>query len=460
LDIDAVRAALHGRYLVEQELGRGATGTVYLARSVEAQAQVAIKVLRSHSSAPEVRARLVQEAQSQSRISHPNILQVFEYDQVGEIAYLVMPFVKGQSLEAVLTSGALSIRAALAVGIAVASALECAHRAGLIHRDIKPSNVLLPGRDYHAALLTDFGLQGALDTETQSTRAGQIFGTPRYMAPEQVQGLPQSPVTDVFGLGVLLYRMIYGKDLYSGELPRVLHSILHEAVVLPETPAVGQALGDLIRRCLAKHPYERPQSAAEVLAVLRQVESQQAVALTSARPGSSRWFIVAIGGLGLLAFLVGGAVLGGRGWQFILQSVFGVGLVAGGLFLGVGVKRWLRRQKPAIGDEATRVLFGMRTRADLTQSLAIEVDQLMERCKGIDERFLGASIAIMIDEFREAQGFEDRHRALVTCVDFLEKLMVRLSPWYVRYEKLIAAIVALLGIVPGAITILRAFAAR
>ena len=132
----------------------------------------------------------------------------------------------------------------------------------------------------------------------------------------------------------------------------------------------------------------------------------------------------------------------------------GVALTIGGVLLGLGVRHWLHAQRVALSEEASRLLSGTRNRAALTMSLAIEVDQLMLRCRTVDERFLGASLALMIDEFQQADGFDDRHRALAASVEFLEKLMNRLSPWYVRYEKLIAAVVALLGIVPGVYQIL------
>ena len=138
-----------------------------------------------------------------------------------------------------------------------------------------------------------------------------------------------------------------------------------------------------------------------------------------------------------------------RGASTLAPMAIGGGLTAAGILLGLAVRHWLQQQRVALSEEAGRLLSGTRSRDVLTRSLAIEVDQLMLRCRTVDERFLGASLAIMIDEFQQAQGFDDRHRALAASVDFLEKLMDRLSPWYVRYEKLIAAAVALLGVVPG-----------
>jgi hypothetical protein len=142
--------------------------------------------------------------------------------------------------------------------------------------------------------------------------------------------------------------------------------------------------------------------------------------------------------------------------QRIAESTLGVGLMLAGIVVGTGVRQWLQTRKVMLADETSRLLDGTRNRAALTQSLAIEVDQLLTRCRTVDERFLGASIAIMIDEYQQAQGFDDRHRALAASVDFLEKLMKRLSPWYIRYEKLIAAI-ALLGIIPGVFKIVATF---
>jgi hypothetical protein len=114
---------------------------------------------------------------------------------------------------------------------------------------------------------------------------------------------------------------------------------------------------------------------------------------------------------------------------------------------------WLRKLQGNVRDAAGQILFGLKARTDLSQTLAIEVDELISKCRAIDERILGRTVALMIDEYRSASSFVDRRSALVTAVEFLEKLTARLSPWYIKYEKLIVALVSLLGLISGAVKI-------
>ncbi len=206
------------RYSIERQIGRGATGAVYLAR--DTLRTVAIKVLAADFGTTDstMRSRFQAEARTLASLQHPNILPVLDIGDVDGVLYFVMPFVDGESLaDRLRRSGPLPVSTALDIAIAVASALEYAHGQGIVHRDIKPANVLIPGGDDSAAQLSDFGLQGRLLQESNLTRAGQIFGTPKYMAPEQVMGVAQSPAVDVFGLGVLLYEMLYGTTPWKAE---------------------------------------------------------------------------------------------------------------------------------------------------------------------------------------------------------------------------------------------------
>ena len=353
------------------------------------------------------------EAQTLQSLNHPNLVPILESGRVGTVAYYAMPFVSDESLETILQRGPLSAPAALAVGIAVASALECIHGRGIIHRDIKPSNVLVPGGNYRAAKLTDFGLQGMLDPEIGETSGFEIFGTPLYMAPEQLRAEPNSAATDTYGLGALLYRMIYGTTPFSGDTDRVFRGILHGEVACPAIRASTRGSGRV--------------------AFTPRLQSSSSSPSSSARSYSSA---------------------GGRSSP---RRQSGVGLVIGGVLLGMWVRHWIHRPNVALGSRADQVLGDMRTRDTLTQSIQVEVGELLKRCRTVDQRVLGMSVAIMIDEYQEAQDFDDRHRALEASVAFLEKLMTRLSPWYVRYEKLIATLVALLGIVPGLVKIAQTF---
>jgi hypothetical protein len=249
-----------------------------------------------------------------------------------------------------------------------------------------------------------------------------------------------------------------------------MHRIVNEPVTFPPTPPISDGLRRFLSACLDKDAARRPVSPREDLERLKRQTEPPTTQLprpseaggdtttidlpVAPAPGPVRatsdrtpHAVILVVGLGAL---VGSLMLVMvRGASPIAQVVIGGGLTAAGVLLGLAVRHWLQLHRVALSEEAGRILSGTRSRDALTRSLAIEVDQLMLQCRTVDERFLGASLAIMIDEFQKAEGFDDRHRALAASVDFLEKLMNRLSPWYVRYEKLIAAAVALLGVVPG-----------
>jgi serine/threonine-protein kinase len=449
-------------------------GEVYRAEDAELGRTVAIKLLGADLGkiGSTVRERFHAEARTLATLDHQNILPVLAIGEDDGLPYFVMPFVDGESLaDRLRRVGSLPVDEALDIAIAVASALEHAHQRSIVHRDIKPGNVLIPRGDEAATQLTDFGLQGQLLDESNLTRAGQIFGTPKYMAPEQVLGKAQSTAVDVFGLGVLLYEMLYGTTPWTAEAwPELMYKIVSEPVTFPATPPISDGLRRFLTTCLDKDPSRRPVSPLRDLQRLRrqadppsgawrpptvasgdttliEVPMGPAPDAISAQRDRSPYAVMLIIGV---AALVGSLMLVTvRGTSTLMPMAIGGALTVAGILLGLAVRHWLQQQRVALSEEAGRLLSGTRSRDVLTRSLAIEVDQLMLRCRTVDERFLGASLAIMIDEFQQAQGFDDRHRALAASVDFLEKLMNRLSPWYVRYEKLIAALVALLGVVPG-----------
>jgi hypothetical protein len=297
------------------------------------------------------------------------------------------------------------------------------------------------------------------------------------MSPEQIRGEPQSPKTDIFGVGVLLYEMLYGAVPHrTDSLPELMHRRLHEPVTFPVDPPISDELRNLIAACLERDASRRPGTVTGQLRSVRRRNfappAPAAIAVATPHPGSQgepplarssaaprvgrlsrrspdrNWIAVFAGAAMVVVFATAVVTIFGDSPRFA-QFAIGLGLVGCGAGASLAVLHWLRRRRATLGDEAAQILTGSRTRAALTQSLAIQVDHLMLRCRTVDERFLGASIALMIDEFQQAKAFDDRQRALVASVEFLEKLTSRLSPWYVRYEKLIAAVVALLGIVPG-----------
>src|SRR5882672_2949435 len=213
---------LDGRYRIEAELGSGGAGTVYRALHLERQTKVAVKVLRPElASSVELRHRFAREARALTALSHPNIVSVVDSGVASDTAFLVMELLEGETLSARLKRGALSVTAALVIMRQLLSALGFVHEQKLVHRDVKPANIFLQaegdGRD--RVRLLDFGLAKFLAPEALGpslTRAGQVFGTPSYMAPEQIAGQQADPRTDVYAAGIVLFEMLAGRVPFQG----------------------------------------------------------------------------------------------------------------------------------------------------------------------------------------------------------------------------------------------------
>jgi eukaryotic-like serine/threonine-protein kinase len=315
-----------GVYEILSLLGRGGMGEVYRARDTKLGREVAIKVLpEGVVPSSERAARLEGEARALASLNHPHIATLYGFDREGDTAFLVMEMVEGERLEERLEREPLPLAEALVLGSQIAEALERAHRQGIVHRDLKPGNVMLT-RD--GAKLLDFGIAKHFARTAQPddraptlpaplTDEGVVVGTPRYMAPEQVQGKEVDARTDIFALGAVLYEMITGRPAFAGEnRASLVASILRSepppmevASGTGERPASTSALRRLewaIRRCLAKDPEERWQSAHDVFLELErakaELEEDAPVAESARRPGWSRvlpWTLGAIAAAGL-----------------------------------------------------------------------------------------------------------------------------------------------------------------
>lgn len=274
-----------GHFTLLEPLGRGGMGEVYKARDERLGRIVAIKTLRRDAGLDAtLRSRLLGEARAASALNHPNIVTVFEVGQDAQtgVDYIAMEHVDGEPLSALLARGEHGVGLALRVGLPLASALAAAHAAGIVHRDLKPANVML-GADGTVKLL-DFGLakqarpRPAADDPTQPpplTGEGFFVGTPAYMAPEQFEGRKVDARTDVFAFGLLLHELASGKRAFQGDSdPALLASILRDppTALTTANPQAPAALGGLVADCLQKDPARRPDSAAEVLARLREIE--------------------------------------------------------------------------------------------------------------------------------------------------------------------------------------------
>ncbi|MFH9175057.1 serine/threonine-protein kinase [Streptomyces albogriseolus] len=262
------------RYTAHQILGRGSAGTVWLGEGPEGP--VAIKLLREDlSSDQELVGRFVQERTALLGLEHPHVVSVRDLVVDGNDLALVMDLVRGTDLRTRLDrERRLAPEAAVAIAADVADGLAAAHAAGVVHRDVKPENVLLdmqgplgPGGS-HRALLTDFGVAKLIDTPRR-TRASKIIGTPDYLAPEIVEGLPPRAAVDIYALATVLYELLAGFTPFGGGHPgAVLRRHVTERVV--PLPGIPDELWQLLVQCLAKAPASRLR-ASELAARLREL---------------------------------------------------------------------------------------------------------------------------------------------------------------------------------------------
>jgi hypothetical protein len=279
-----------GQYRVVRELGRGGMGVVYEALDERLERSVALKVLSpelSHDSG--FRARFLREARVAAAINHPNIVTVHELGETEGKLFIAMALVHGRSLRALLQNGPLSLGEALRLGEQIAGALSAAHAAGVVHRDLKPENVIVT--ESGEVRLLDFGIAKALvqtplpvDAEARTeahaaTHAGQVLGTPGYMAPEQALGAEVDARVDVFAFGVLLYEMIAGRPAFGGLPSERLAAVLRDEPPALPASGVGPELGSLLARCLAKSPEQRFADGRALLAAVASARGSSAAAV-------------------------------------------------------------------------------------------------------------------------------------------------------------------------------------
>ena len=293
-----VSGAALGPYRIEEILGIGGMGEVFRATDTRLNRAVAIKVLPTGAALdPGHRARFAREARAVAALMHPHICTLFDVGRHGEVDFLVMEYLEGETLAARLKDGRVPLDEALGYAIEIGSALDHAHLHGIVHRDLKPANVMLTAR---GATLLDFGLAkfraaeggvqepgvtvalfapGAITAaagtdEGHATRTGALLGTLRYMAPEQFEGGDADARSDVFSFGALLFEMLTGKYAFDGRDV----SAVRTAILCSEPPAVSSveplvpcALDTIVQRCLSANPDDRWQTAADVVRELQHV---------------------------------------------------------------------------------------------------------------------------------------------------------------------------------------------
>ena len=251
-----------GRYEITGVLGRGAMGDVYAALDPTIQRRVAIKTLDKRMSDPTFVARFLSEARAIGRLAHPNIVQVYDAAEQDDLAYMVIELVEGSSLQDRLQQQPeLPPDDAVSITIELLEALGYAHARGVVHRDVKPSNVMLT--ETGTVKLTDFGVAW-VDDAVNRTSAGTVIGTPTFMSPEQVRGEIVSAASDQFAVGLLLYRMLTGRNAFGGDsVTAVALAILHAQPPAPSTLVEGLSprFDDVVLRALQKDPARRHASA-------------------------------------------------------------------------------------------------------------------------------------------------------------------------------------------------------
>jgi eukaryotic-like serine/threonine-protein kinase len=283
---------IDGRFMLQSVLGRGGMGIVYRAHQASLERSVALKVMSTREEDPareaEFQRRFFLEASTAAKLKHPNTITVFDYgsaDIDGERLYFIaMELLDGVTLSRVLQKGPLPPQRAVNIALQICRSLREAHAAGVVHRDLKPGNIMLVKQDADATddvdgdfvKVLDFGLAKSRSHAAQQpvdsmTKAGTFMGSPRYVAPEQIEGQIVDARADIYSFGCLFYRMLTGRVPFDGEQAiDILMKHIHDPVPALNNGDVPQVLDDLVMRCLEKKQKNRPLSMDEVIQVLKQ----------------------------------------------------------------------------------------------------------------------------------------------------------------------------------------------
>jgi serine/threonine-protein kinase len=298
---------LAARYRIEQPLGQGGMASVYLARDEELDRPVALKILADNLAGDATfRDRFEREARLAARLSHPNVVRVFDVGESEGRPFIVMEYVEGDTVaDELARHGALPPARAVDLALQICSGLEAAHASGLVHRDVKPRNLLL--RPDGVLKIADFGIARAAES-TRLTEIGTILGTAAYLAPEQAEGLEATPAADLYSVGAVLYELLTGRVPYAATS---LVELLAKQQAGPPAPIGGvpASLELAVVRCLDPDPAERPPSAAALAAELATAQAPT-VPLERGAPGPPalhvgsqrrRWGVLVLLALALVA---------------------------------------------------------------------------------------------------------------------------------------------------------------
>jgi len=314
-----------GRYRIERTLGYGGMAVVYLAHDEELRRLVAIKVLAEQLSGdPEFRKRFLQESRLASRLSHPNVVQVYDAGEADGRPYIVMEYVEGDTLA---ERGKLAYEDAVPLALQACAGLQHAHTAGLVHRDVKPANLLV--REDDVLKIADFGIARAAEL-TRLTQHGTVLGTAAYLAPEQAQGEEVTAAADLYSLGAVLYEVLTGRPPYEFDSLPELVALQASGVITPVRdlePSVPEPVEAAVMHALARDPSFRPASATALgheLEAATELPTEPLVAtaisdplrgrIHQSLPGRSAWLWIAVAATAALVAVVLGLIsLGGDG---------------------------------------------------------------------------------------------------------------------------------------------------
>lgn len=274
-----------GKYEIRRELGRGAMGIVYEGFDPYIERIVALKTVQKsiidNTELEEAFSRFRREAQAAGRLTHPNIVSVYEYGEDNDIAFIAMEFVTGKELKSFFDRGEkFSIKDSVNIMSQLLQALDYSHSHNVVHRDIKPANIVINGDSQ--VKVVDFGI--ARIESSELTQAGTVLGTPTYMSPEQFMGVGVDGRSDLYSAGVILYQFLTGERPFTGNITTIMHKVMNQAPVPPHTinPDVPKALEDVALKAMAKKPEERFQTAAEFIKALNLAVGSGAAAPSTA----------------------------------------------------------------------------------------------------------------------------------------------------------------------------------
>lgn len=312
------------RYRVQRLIGTGGMADVYLARDLNLQREVAIKVLRSDFAGDSAfRVRFLQEARAAANLSHPNIVTIYDFGQAPDSVFIVMEYVEGTDLKSLIRRRArIDRRTTLELMEQICDGVGYAHRAGLVHCDLKPHNILISNSQ--RAKIADFGIARALASVRADEHSDVVWGSPLYFSPEQAAGAAPSPASDVYSLGIVLYEMLTGRVPFDAADSETLAELHQLAPAMPPSQyeaSIPPALDQIVLKVLSKEPSARYRTADQLGRVLASFGTErlqigrldfpvpEAATQMMQRfaPGQQvDWLAV---GLGLLAFLAVGGLI-------------------------------------------------------------------------------------------------------------------------------------------------------